>query len=134
MPASDRRPKMLGQGKKWADLLERNPSDVAAPANARFGKVCVGAEANQWSQTANPRAKPDSTGSIAGVYMPMMSEACVPGSESLKCLLTSKAMALLKFLTNPSFVGAAPGAGSAVENNWMFVFWKPSPGSAPGMK
>jgi hypothetical protein len=39
---------------------------VAAQAKALFGKVSVGTELYQWSQTAKPLARPDSTGSAAG--------------------------------------------------------------------
>ena len=51
---------------------------VAAQAKARFGKVSVGTELNRWSQTAKPRARPDSTGSASGVNAPMMFAAVVP--------------------------------------------------------
>ena len=53
---------------------------VAAQANARFGSVSVGTEANHWSQTANPRASADSTGSASGVKQPMIESAVVPVS------------------------------------------------------
>ena len=51
---------------------------VAAQAKALFGNVSVGTELYQWSQTAKPAARPDSTGSAAGGNTPMMSEAVVP--------------------------------------------------------
>jgi hypothetical protein len=51
---------------------------VAAQAKARLGNVSVGANANQWSHTAKPRARPDRTGSAWGVNTPMMLDAVVP--------------------------------------------------------
>ena len=43
---------------------------VPAQANARFGKVSVGTELYQWSQTAKPLASPDRTGRADGGYTP----------------------------------------------------------------
>jgi hypothetical protein len=51
---------------------------VAAHANARLGSVSVGTGEYQWSQTAYPRARPDSTGSASGVKQSMMSLAVAP--------------------------------------------------------
>jgi hypothetical protein len=56
------------------------PCDVAAQTNSRLGSVSVGTEQNHWSQTAKPVARPESTGSIAGVNTFMMSFAVVPGN------------------------------------------------------
>src|ERR1700736_3671595 len=108
MSCSDKRPKMLGQVKVFT-LLSRCPCEVAAPAKHRFGMVCVGTEANQWSQTAYFRARVDMIGSISGVYMPMMSDGMVPGSVSLKCRARSEAMADLKLMTKPFMSGTWPG-------------------------
>src|ERR1700722_12910774 len=98
MFAFDKLPKILGHVKTLT-LLSRCPSEVAALANARFGMVCVGTDANQWSQTANPLAKADITGSSSGVYIPMISDETVPGRESLKCRAWSEAIAALKLMT-----------------------------------
>src|SRR5215472_9067514 len=132
-PLSDRRPKMLGTVKilTW---LSRRPSDVAAPANARLGIVCVGADANQWSHTAKPRASPDMIGSNSGVYIPIISDGTVSGNVSLKCFARSEAIAFSKSITKPWLVGSAPDGWCSAENNCQFVEKKPSPGSAPGMK
>ena len=51
--------KVLVESSMWPWL-------VAAQAKARLGMVSVGTEANQWSHTAKPLARPDSTGSISG--------------------------------------------------------------------
>src|SRR5215813_14031481 len=104
---------MLGQVNTLT-WLSRWPSEVAAAANARFGMVWVGTEANHWSQTAYPWAKPDMTGSIAGVYMPMISDGSVSGSVSPKCLARSYAIADRKFARNPLLVGTVPGGGLSV--------------------
>src|ERR1700733_14029192 len=86
----------------------RWPCEVPALANARFGIVIVGADANHWSQTANPFASADMIGSDSGAYMPMIPAGTVPGSESLKCRARSDAIAALKLMTNPLLVGTAP--------------------------
>src|SRR3954466_8339689 len=111
-----RLPKMLGQVKTLT-WLSRCPWQVAAAAKVRLGMVWVGTDANQWSQTANPRARPDMIGSISGAYMPMISDGSVPGSVSLKPLAWSDWIAALKLMTNPWLVGTAPGAGSSVQNS-----------------
>src|SRR5215467_12316651 len=102
-PLSDRRPKMLGTVKILTWLSSR-PSDVAAPANARLGIVCVGADANQWSHTAKPRASPDMIGSNSGVYIPIISDGTVSGNVSLKCFARSEAIAFSK-INNEALVG-----------------------------
>src|SRR3954470_9409549 len=108
---------MLGQVNTLT-WLSRWPWQVAAAAKVRFGIVCVGADENHWSQTANPRASPDMIGSISGAYMPMISEGWVPGSVSLKPLASSDWIAALKLMTNPLLVGTAPGAGASVQYSW----------------
>src|SRR5580704_2979538 len=100
MPASDSLPKILGHVNTFT-LLSRCPCEVAAAAKARLGIVCVGADANQRSHTANPFAKPDMMGNICELYMPIISEGSVPGSVSLKCRDWSEAIDDLKFMTNP---------------------------------
>jgi len=56
------------------------PMLVAAQVKARLGIVSVGTEANQWSHTAYPVARAESTGSAAGVKQPMIMLGTVPGS------------------------------------------------------
>ncbi len=51
----------------------------AQQANALLGNVSVGTEENHWSQTANPLASAESTGSVSGVNITMISSAAVPG-------------------------------------------------------
>src|SRR6202021_286243 len=75
---ADSSPKMVGLVKVLV-LSSMCPCEVAAQTNARLGRVSVGAEENHWSQTAKPRARPDSTGSICGVNIPMILDATVPG-------------------------------------------------------
>src|SRR5580692_3669700 len=83
---------------------------VAAQANARFGNVSVGTELYQWSQTANPLARPDMTGRASGGKTPMMSEGTVPDSEP-RCVCASNVIAAAKFVTKPDMV-ATGGLGS----------------------
>ena len=69
---------MLGEVKVLA-LSSIWPWLVAQQAKARLGNVSVGTEENHWSQTANPRASPESTGRVSGVNITMISTAAVPG-------------------------------------------------------
>src|SRR5215468_8622243 len=98
MPFTDNWPKMLGEVKVLV-TSSMCPCEVPAHANARFGMVSVGADENQRSETAKPFARPDSTGSIAGVYMPMMSRAVVPGSGVQPDLVDSQASVAAKLVT-----------------------------------
>src|SRR3954452_6866265 len=78
IPCDSSNPKMDGEVNAFV-LSSMWPWLVPAQANARLGIVSVGAEANQASHTAYPRARADSTGSACGVKQPMMSPAVVPG-------------------------------------------------------
>ena len=52
-------------------LLVTKPCEVEAWKKERLQKVWLGTAANQWSYTANSRARVDSTGSISGVKAPI---------------------------------------------------------------
>ncbi len=48
-------------------MFTTKPDDAPAWKNDRFGYVHVGTSQNQWSNVANPRAIPESTGICSGV-------------------------------------------------------------------
>src|SRR5579875_1030818 len=93
---------------------------VAAQAKARFGNVSVGTEAYQWSHTANPRARPDRTGSAPGVKAPMMFDAVVPVS-TLRPARWSQAMVALKLVTKPVLVATGGTGTLPLPNSWELV-------------
>ncbi len=89
---------------------------VPAHAKARLGIVSVGAEANQWSQTAKPRASPEITGNISGVNMPMMSLETVPDTTGYVGSPASQPSVYAKFWTKPWFVETG-GVGGVFDPN-----------------
>src|SRR5277367_2610644 len=95
----DKSPKMVGLVNALV-LSFMCPCDVPAQTKARLGKVSVGTEANHWSQTAKPLARPDRMGSIAGVNIPMMSAATVPGSIGHVGSFASHPRVYAKLVTN----------------------------------
>src|ERR1700690_1150095 len=93
---------------------------VAAQAKARLGNVSVGTELYQWSQTGNPLASPDRTGSASGVKMPMMCAAVVP-AWTLRPTRWSQAIVALKLVTKP-WLAAVGGTGPLpLPNSWELV-------------
>src|SRR5215469_4005061 len=123
---------MLGTVK---DLVASSmwPWLVPAHANARFGIVSVGTELYQWSQTAKPLARPDSTGSASGVKQPMIHDGTVPGTAP-RWRLASYWIAEAKFVTKPDMVATGGVGALPVPNSCTLVLAYPSPGLAPGMK
>jgi hypothetical protein len=93
---------------------------VAAQAKARLGNVSVGTEANQWSQTAKPRARPDRMGRASGVNMPMMLAAVVPGA-TLRPTRWSQAIVASKLVTNPWLVATGGSGAVPLPNSWELV-------------
>src|SRR5262245_58318115 len=117
MPFSESEPKIVGHVN---DLVASSmcPWLVAAAANARLGSVSVGAELNHRSHTANPRARPDKTGSMSGVKVPMMSAATVPGRIE-RPSFSSHPSVYAKSLTNPLLVAAGGLGGVSVPKSWL---------------
>src|ERR1700739_3829976 len=94
---------------------------VPAQAKARFGNVSVGTELYQWSQTAKPAARPDSTGNAVGGKMPMMSDATVPAS-TVRLSCSSKVIVAAKLVTKPLLVATGGEGALPVPNSCALVF------------
>lgn len=96
---------------------------VPAQANARLGSVSVGTEENHWSQTAYPRASPESTGRVCGAKQPMMSWPVVPATMDQPPSRDCHPSVYVKSLMKPSLDGVTDeleGADS-LPNNWSLV-------------
>ena len=82
---------MLGAVKDFV-LSSMCPCEVPAQREGAVGQRFGGRRAEPVVAHGKPRASPDSTGSIAGVNMPMMSVATVPGRiDQLSPWLPSRA-------------------------------------------
>ncbi len=81
----------------------------------------MGTEQYHWSQTANPRARPDSTGSASGGNTPMMSDGVV-APFTLRPERWSWAIAWAKLVTKPLLAGVGGLGAVALPNSCALVF------------